>query len=171
MSARRSKGFTLVELMVTLVVLGVLAAIAFPNFTSTIRSNRVSTSNNEIMGMLALARSEAVRNKQGAGICASTKGTACDGTWSDGLMAWSDLDGNGSFNGGDTVLRFAQGSPELAVTGSAPALIAFDARGRRRSAANQQIALAPVKCKAGESNRTLTVNLSGQVRVARGTCS
>ncbi|WP_312237415.1 Tfp pilus assembly protein FimT/FimU [Stenotrophomonas sp.] len=171
MSVRRSKGFTLVELMVTLVVLGVLAAIAFPNFRGTIRSNRVSTSNNELVGMLSLARSEAIRNKQGGGVCASTQGLACDGNWSDGLMAWSDLDGNGSFNGADTVLRFARGSTDLAVTGPTPASIAFDARGRRRSAANQQILLAPAACKAGESNRTLTVNLSGQVRVVRGTCS
>lgn len=171
MQSRRSKGFTLVELMVTLVVLGVLSAIAFPNFRNTLRSNRVSTSNNEIVGMLSLARSEAVRNKQGAGVCASKTGTLCDGGWSDGLMAWSDLDGNGALDGNDTVLRYAKGNAELVLTGPAPAQILFDARGRRRSAAAQQIILTPAKCAAGDPRRTLTVNLSGQIRVERGTCS
>ncbi|MCF5090012.1 prepilin-type N-terminal cleavage/methylation domain-containing protein [Stenotrophomonas sp. PA-6-5C] len=170
MSARRSNGFTLVELMVTLVVLGVLASIAFPSFRGLIRSNRISTSNNEIVGVLSLARSEAIRNGRGAGVCASTKGFACDGTWSDGLMAWADSDAaGGAFQDGETVLRFVAGNTTQVVTGPNEA-IAFDPRGRRRATANQSLELQPSDCKADDPKRKLTVNLSGQVRVERTTC-
>ena len=173
MSLRRSKGFTLVELMITLVVIGVLVAIAFPNFRGLTRSNQVAAANNEVLGVLSLARSEALRNNRGAGVCASTAGTACDGTWSSGLMAYGDLDGNGSFGSGDTVLRFVQIRPTLTVTSAVTASsgFTFDSRGRSRAAANQSITITPSACKTGESRRTLTVNLSGQVRVLQDNCS
>ena len=59
MSLRRSNGFTLIELMVTMAVLAVLVAVGFPNFLSVIRSNRVVAANNEALGLLSLARNHA----------------------------------------------------------------------------------------------------------------
>jgi len=173
MSLRRSKGFTLVELMITLVVLGVLVAIAFPNFRGVTRSNQVATANNEVLGLLSLARSEALRNNRGAGVCASIAGTACDGAWSNGLMAYGDLNGDGSFGSGDTILRFVQIRPSLSVSSAASAGtgFTFDGRGRSRATANQSIIITPSACKTGEPRRTLTVNLSGQVRVLQDNCS
>lgn len=61
MSLRRQNGFTLVELMVTVAVLAILSTIAYPSFQSTIRSNRVATTTNELIASLALARSEAIK--------------------------------------------------------------------------------------------------------------
>lgn len=69
MSLRRQNGFTLVELMIAVVVLGVLATIAFPSFQSTIRSNRIATTSNDLIASMALARSEAVKNRRGGGVC------------------------------------------------------------------------------------------------------
>lgn len=171
MSIRRSKGFTLVELMVTLIVFSVLAGIAYPNFTGMIRSNRISTGNNEMLGLLSLARSEGIRNNTGGGVCGSADGTACDGDWADGVMAWADANGDGAFDAGDTVLRYSAGSKGLSVGAPDPAVIAFDQRGRRRAVGDQSVTLAPADCKNGETRRTLTVNLSGQVRSTKGTCS
>ncbi|MRI32306.1 type II secretion system protein GspH [Endozoicomonas sp. OPT23] len=58
--ARNSSGFTLIELMVTLAVMGILAAIAYPSLTTTLANNRVKNQGQNIHDILAFARSEAI---------------------------------------------------------------------------------------------------------------
>lgn len=169
MSARLSKGFTLVELMITLVVIGVVAAIAFPSFQSLIRSSRVTTAHNELIGMVNLARNDAIRNNQGGVVCGSSNGTTCSGQWGGGMMVFSDSDGDGVFSSGETVLRYTAFNSALTVTGPA-APIAFDGRGRRRAGANQIVTLRPVNCGGQPLQSTLTINASGQVTTVKGAC-
>ncbi|HDS1578718.1 TPA: GspH/FimT family pseudopilin [Stenotrophomonas maltophilia] len=171
MSLRRERGFTLIELMVTLTVFVILASIAYPSFRGMTRANRLATANNELIALTNLARSEGIRNNRGGGICGSADGTACDGSWSKGVLAWSDLDGDGQLGGSDTVLRFSQGNPQLSVAGPTDTAITFDGRGRRKAVAEQSLVLSPSSCKTGEGKSTLTINQSGQVRVTKGTCA
>ena len=170
MSLRRPNGFTLVELMVALIVLAVLATIAFPSFQSTIRSNRVVSAHNELIGLLNLARSDAIRNNRGGGVCGSSDGASCDGSWSGGMLAFADTNGDGEMSSGETVLRFVNGSLKLTVSGPSE-VIAFDGRGRRRASTDQQILLEPDVCsKDALHKRTLTVNASGQIRSTKEAC-
>lgn len=169
MSARLSKGFTLVELMITLVVIGVVAAIAFPSFQSLIRSSRVATAHNELIGMVNLARNDAIRNNQGGVVCGSSNGTTCNGQWGAGMMVFSDSDGDGVFSSSETVLRYTAFNSALTVTGP-PAPIAFDGRGRRRAGADQTVKLRPTNCGNQPLQSTLTINASGQVTAVKGAC-
>lgn len=169
MSLRRSKGFTLVELMVTIAVVAILGTIAYPSFQSTIRSNRVAASQNELLGVLNLARSDAVRNNRGGGVCGSSSGTSCDGGWATGIMAFADSNGDGAFQNTETVLRYFAVTNGLTVSGP-DALIAFDARGRRRAGADQVVTIQPAQCGSGTLRRAITVNASGQIKTAREAC-
>lgn len=172
MSLRLSKGFTLIELMVTISVMAILAAIAYPSFQSTLRSNRMATTSNELISALSLARSEAIKGTRGGGVCASTNGTECDGAaWTDGWMVWEDTNRSGDFDSDDTVLRYAEGRQHMLTVPGESLSISFDARGRNRANTAEDITLRPDECGDQLLQRRLTVSPTGQVRVHKETCA
>ncbi|CAM5260915.1 Type II secretion system protein H OS=Stutzerimonas stutzeri OX=316 GN=CH92_03980 PE=3 SV=1 [Stutzerimonas stutzeri] len=63
--SRRSDmhGFTLVELMIVLVLLGIVATIAVPNFNTLIRNNQLQSKADELVAFLQHARGQAVINR------------------------------------------------------------------------------------------------------------
>jgi type IV fimbrial biogenesis protein FimT len=170
MGFRSSSGFSAVELMVTVAVVAVLSAIAFPSFQTTLQSNRVATATNELVASLSLARTEAIRSNRYASLCPSAAGNACGGALSDGWLVWSDTNGDGILDGNETVLRFSRGNANIQAN-LIGGIITFDARGRRMSAPNQSIDLEPVNCGGQMFRRTLTVTQIGQVKVERTNCT
>lgn len=58
---KRSKGFTLLELMIVLVIAGITLTAAFPSFQGMLARNRIATQTNDLLLAINLARSEALR--------------------------------------------------------------------------------------------------------------
>ncbi|MBV6815250.1 Tfp pilus assembly protein FimT/FimU [Xanthomonas campestris pv. passiflorae] len=171
MNDLRARGFTLVELLVTISVVAVLAVIALPSFQGVIRSNQAATTANELVASLSLARSEAIRSTRGGGICPSSDGLICSGQWSDGWISWADANGNGSYDSGETVLRYTKVNSKMTVNAPGVGVIAFDSRARRVASADQVLTLRPTQCPSGQPVvRTLTVTSTGNVRVAKSNC-
>lgn len=102
-------GFSLMELMTALTVLGVLLAMAVPGFREFTRSNRVTAAHNDLVTALTLARSEALKRSAPVSACASADGAACSGatTWAVGWIVFTDNGAAGSVTSasGDTVLQ------------------------------------------------------------------
>jgi type IV fimbrial biogenesis protein FimT len=73
-TASRTTGFTLIELMVVLAVIGVVLALAAPSFTGFLARKRVEGVAAELMTDLQLARSEAVARNAAVRL---TFGTGC----------------------------------------------------------------------------------------------
>lgn len=100
-------GFTLIELMVALAVLGILLSIAIPSFQNMVLDNRIAAQANQVITALNYARSEAVKRGASATLCPTSGGAACAGStnWSTGWLVFADADGNGTVGAGEAVLR------------------------------------------------------------------
>lgn len=86
----RPQGFTLLELMITLAVVAILAALATPSFTGVVNSNRLTSQANELVAGIQTARSEALRRNRRITLCRSTDGATCAaaaGEWNAWLVA------------------------------------------------------------------------------------
>lgn len=94
MPTRRSAGYTLIELMIVVAIIGVLMAVGLPAFNDLIKNNRRTTVVNEIVSYLMTARAEAVKRGQPVTVCGNTTsgGTSCTGgtNWDYGFMVFFD---------------------------------------------------------------------------------
>ena len=75
----KRRGFTLLELIVTVLLAAILVTLGVPAFRGMILSNRLTAQTNSLVTVLTLARSEAVRRGSDVWAC----GKASD--WSNGV--------------------------------------------------------------------------------------
>jgi type IV fimbrial biogenesis protein FimT len=84
-AVRRSSGFTLVELMVTVSLAAILMALAVPMLRDSIANNRLTGQTNELIAAMTLARSQAITMNQPVTFCRANSETAnaCAGSAGD----------------------------------------------------------------------------------------
>lgn len=90
----RQNGFTLIELMITLVIAAVLVGIAVPSFQTFIKRNQADTLQSRVASAVATARTEAASRNTFVSMCASDDGTACGGSWNNGWIIYENPDNN-----------------------------------------------------------------------------
>jgi len=110
MASKYQRGFTLYELLITMLVIGIVLSVGIPSFSDFTRNSRITSTANDMHSSFQLARSEAARSKAPVTICASADplGAAlCDGaTFDDGWIIFTDLNGDiARVGAGETVLR------------------------------------------------------------------
>lgn len=112
----RISGFTLIELVVTLVVASTLMVITTPTMRTFIQNQRISGQVNDLLGDLNIARSEAIRRATSVTVCKSTNPQAatpaCNpagADWTTGRVIFADTDADGTIDAGEAVLRIREG--------------------------------------------------------------
>lgn len=95
---RALAGFTLMDLLTTLAVLGILVAVGIPSFSSVVRNNRITAHTNELVTALTFARSEAMKRGDVVTTCPSEDGETCEGSedWSTGWFVFVDANADGA---------------------------------------------------------------------------
>jgi type IV fimbrial biogenesis protein FimT len=113
----RTKGFTVVELMVVVAIMAVVMAFGIPSYKSVTTQSRMAGEINDLATDIALARSAAVKQGLTVTICPSSDPTAtpssttpaCNGSseWNTGWIVFIDVTSNQTFNNstGDVLLR------------------------------------------------------------------
>lgn len=120
----RNAGFTLFELIIVVMIVGILTAVGTPTFKYVTASNRIAGEVNSLLGDMQYARSQAVKTGQPVTICTSTNGTTCAAvdTWQVGWIIFVDKSANHTFdNANDTLLRVQPAFTGTDAFASAPA--------------------------------------------------
>jgi type IV fimbrial biogenesis protein FimT len=156
---KKAAGFTIIELMITVVVLGIALTFAIPSMQQFIMNNRMTSQLNLMSSNLAMARSEAIKQNMPVFLCPSGGGTTCSASsWENGWLVFVDrdrdmaLDGTALCTSGDLganedclLLEQARLDKPAALTPASgiPDLIGYDGSGAALCDANGDGALEP----------------------------
>ncbi len=113
MNLKKSRGFSLIELMTTISVVAIVLAIGVPGFQSIVQNNKLTTELNRLVTDLHLSRMEAIKRNENVTICKkNTAGTDCNnaGAWGLGWIVFVDPNRNGTVDVGEEIIRV---NPEL----------------------------------------------------------
>lgn len=171
---RGARGFTLIELIITLVILGVLVAMGVPAYTQFVRDSRRSAVLNEFSASLSLARSEAIKRGVPVAVCRTNTGTSCTGNatfWSDGWLVFVNTDNDvpAAVDGGEVILRtYLVQDPAFTFT---PSVNFTQFVSYRPNGSSNTIGGRFTYCDARglRSARAVIINITGRARLSRDT--
>lgn len=89
---KKNQGFTLIELMVVIAIVGVLMAIAGPAFGDFIKRQKIRSIVNEWQNSFFFAQREAMRLKRPLKMCATTDGATCKAPNGEYTQGWIIID-------------------------------------------------------------------------------
>jgi type IV fimbrial biogenesis protein FimT len=148
------RGFTIIEILMTVAIAAILVAVGVPSFKDFILSARIKSAASDVYGALVFARSEAI--KRGSDVTVDP----VSGGWINGWQVKS----------GSTVLRTADAVPNLSIqcpSGTSCAQTVTYRRDGRLSSSTSQfvIDVASPPSPPRVPRRCVSVSVSGQINV------
>jgi type IV fimbrial biogenesis protein FimT len=170
-------GFTLVELLVTLAILGLLLVMAVPLASSLGNSMKLTSLSNAFISQLHLARSEAIKRNGRVAICKSGDGQRCapGGGWEQGWIMFSDTNNNGVREETEhLVQRFSAFPPGFRLAGNLNVVryVSFGSNGGTRTTGGAFQAGTLTVCKESlekSEARQIVINAVGRPRIQKVT--
>jgi type IV fimbrial biogenesis protein FimT len=118
-SASTQRGFTLLEMMTAIAVVGIVLGLAVPALNRFVEASNLSGSARGFVVDLQLARSEAALRAQRVTVCTSTEMASCEtGSWDDGRLVFVDAGTVGSVDAGDVILSQTEPLNDAVTTAS-----------------------------------------------------
>jgi type IV fimbrial biogenesis protein FimT len=181
----RQKGFTFVELLITMVVVSILLATGVPSFMQFIKNNRVTGQSNSFVVSTQMARNEAVKRGAGTTMCAANADMDdCSGSndWSTGWIVFSDLNRDGLVNtvtaaatngttcleDEDCLLNTVNGPDRSTLTGNSE--IRFLPTGQTANAGSVSYLLEADDCSQSQK-RSIIITRQGHTTVTKQACT
>lgn len=158
----RLRGFTLLELMVTVSVAALLVTVGVPTFVTFVRNTRTTTHTNDLVTALNLGRSEATRRGAPVVVCASGDGATCSAAndWSTGWVVVAP--------GNQVVGSWPERAGGAGILTANVPQIQFQPRGSV-AAAGTQFQMRLPDCGA-DQGRDVSISVAGRVSVTRVDC-
>ncbi|UHQ54546.1 GspH/FimT family pseudopilin [Microbulbifer sp. YPW16] len=166
----QQQGMTLMELILTVAIMALLAAIAIPNFARQVEQYRTRSTTEEIMAAIQLARTSAVTQNQRATL-------RNRGSWQAGWQAFTDSNNNGQLDAGERELFSSGPVSGVRVSANQPLrnYISFIGTGEARYAGSAggafQAGTMEICSESLDSGFSLVLARSGRVRISRLTAA
>ena len=112
------RGYTMIELMITVTIAAILMAVAVPGFQDLVKNNQRAAVVNGFMASLHIARSEAITRNSRVVVCSSTDQLTCDAgkDWSQGWMAFADEDNDRVLDADEVLLDAHESVPNHQIS-------------------------------------------------------
>lgn len=177
---QKCSGFSLIELMVVIAILGTLASLAAPSFSESIKRYRIASVRDDLIGSIQFARSEAIRRGVAVSLKRTTTASCAPATadeWDCGWEIFVDRNANGTRNANanpsldDTLIQKSVVPAGYGVMhkdlGSS---LTINVWGQAKGM-GQNFVLTPPEGVSGASTTTVCINSGGRIRKLEGEAS
>lgn len=171
---RQQSGFTIIELLIVVTIVGVLSAVAAPSLRTMIITNQVRTATSDLLNDIAIARSESAKRSQRVVMCASTDMNTCSGSaWGSGWISFVDANNNlqrDTSDASEPLIRVKEPVPtavKIVTTPSTLANIGFRSFGIIDSA--KTFVVCPSTTGTGILGRSINITTMGRVQTVNAT--
>lgn len=177
--ASLSKGYTLLELLISTSIITVLSSIAIPSFAGMINNARITSASAQLSTTLALSRNHAATTSATVIVCHARDSsmTLCSESqerntnWSNGIISYADLNRNNTLDQGDHIITTLQNDSKVAIVFNQSGRLRFFSNGSARSAGFYLCSVASTSerhLKILHTGRTRTVAEMNETQ--RNTC-
>jgi len=178
---KKQKAFTLIELLITLVILGIVLGLAMPSFTKQAINNSSLTLGSDLVSAINFARQEAVKRGKRVSLCPSANGTTCltSADWAKGWLVFED---GATSDGIDPVVKtplrhWSDLNSKTVITATGAAAISFVrftgvgmlARLSSTDVSPRIFDVSITGC-SGKSRSTVTIGLAGMNSLTKTSC-
>lgn len=169
--AKKSHGISLIEMLITLCIGAVLLASTVPGFVGALERQRLTTTTNELVLAVNLARTEATSRRTRVAVA-----PRAGNDWSSGWHVFIDANDNGVLDGGETILRTfdAVAAPiVIAATfgGYDGHALSYDYWGLPRRPGSNGMLLGRLTLTSGSETRTLCFSAASMRTVRAPVCT
>lgn len=173
-------GFTLIELMVTLLVAGIFIVVAVPSFQDATLTSKLGSLANSVVATVNVAKGEAIKRNAVIKMCASSTGTSCATSegWQQGWIVFRDTDNDGTLDSDETLIHrqaaLSSGIRLTAVDSDSNALYTILLQPTGVGATSAVFTLCRSQPKPGKQERVISVSTTARTNVSKtttGTCS
>jgi type IV fimbrial biogenesis protein FimT len=165
------RGFTLIEMMVAVALTALLISMAVPALDSFTSNARQTSTINDFVSSMHIARSTAVTTNFRTTVCASSNGVNCeDVSWDQGWIVFSDRDSDQAVDNDETIVAASDGTAGLDIRSPEfGEFLMYRPNGRVMtvSAAGNSGQFTVCDRRGSDHAKVLIVDLSGRPRLSK----